>query len=138
MGVSRYHSVEAAWAARTTPADNGHLTWTGAAGTSARTPIFTWHDKTYSAAAVAFRIRTGRDPQGYCAAECGRKHCIAPAHVEDTPGRTRLREQLRAIVGIGPRQTTCRRGHDQNIHGRLDGDGIAYCNTCINERRAAA
>ena len=138
MGASPYPTLEAAWAARARETDSGHMEWTGERGTSAGTPVMRYREQAYTARAIAFRLRTGRDPIGYVTAECGHNGCVAPAHVEDTPGRARVREQYRYLTGITRRAATCRRGHDQAIHGRYDNRGHAYCNTCITERRAAA
>jgi hypothetical protein len=58
------------------------------------------------------------------------QQCVEPHHVEDEPGRTRLREQLRHVTGMPARAAQCKRGHDQAGHGRYTPDGVAYCHTC--------
>lgn len=123
-------TLDEKWAQRTQPVEGGHLEWTGERGTTSGTPLLRYRDQNHTAAAVAFRRRTGRDPVGHVKAECGVHQCVAPEHVEDEPGRDRLREQLRYLLGMGERPQFCRRGHDQAEHGRLLPDGVAYCRTC--------
>ena len=124
-----YPSVEAAFRARTRPVAGGHLEWTGPRQANG-TPVFRHRGKMYTASRIAFRLRTGREPQGYAQPECDMDHCVEPAHIEDTPGRTRLREQLRYLGGGRSRPSQCRSGHDQTLHGRLYADGRAYCAIC--------
>jgi hypothetical protein len=76
-------TVEDPFWRRTRPAGDGHLDWTGyrnAKGTA------TFHSKHvgYSALRIAYRIRTGRDPEGYAHAVCDRPGCVAPDHVADS------------------------------------------------------
>ncbi|MFE1925836.1 hypothetical protein ACFW91_25095 [Streptomyces asoensis] len=123
-------SLEEKWAVHTRPVDGGHLEWTGERVGTSRSPVMRYREKSYSPTAIAFRQRTGRDPVGQVKAECEHHQCVAPAHVEDEPGRIRLREQLRHLTGMGPRKPECRRGHDQAEHGRYQSDGVAYCHAC--------
>lgn len=124
-------SIEEAWARRTRAVDGGHLKWTGRytlrrAGQS------------YSPAAVAFRIRTGRDPQGTMRATCAVFRCVAPDHVDDAAGRAHTRAQIRAAKNLAPAPGACKRGHDQTVHGRLLTGGTTYCDACQNHRARAA
>lgn len=130
-------TLEQKWATFTKPAEGGHVEWTGERQSASGTPVLRYREKPYSSAAVAFRVRTGRDPVGYVFAECGVRHCVAPAHVEDEPGRARAREQLRLITGRGERPETCVHGHDQAEHGLYESDGRAYCGACKRAQRAA-
>ncbi|WP_435218356.1 hypothetical protein [Streptomyces sp. bgisy034] len=134
MGVAcppqHTHTLESKWAERARPIEGGHLEWAGERGNVSGTPLIRYREQTYTAAAVAFRMRTGRDPVGPVKAECGVHQCVAPGHVEDAPGRDRLREQLRFLLGKGERPARCRRDHDQAEHGRLLPDGVAYCRAC--------
>lgn len=123
-------TLEQKWAALTRPLDGGHLEWLGQRGASSNTPVMKYKDRTYSAAGIAFRQRTGREPVGQVYAECGVTHCIAPAHVDDQPGRLRTREQLRYIKGFRARKPVCVHGHDQAVWGRYEPDGDAYCDAC--------
>lgn len=129
-------TIEEKWARDTRPLDGGHIEWTGERATGG-TPLVSYKEKHHSAAAVAFRIRTGRDPQGYAIADCGMKHCVAPEHVEDEVGRLRNREQLRYLTGGRERKPFCRHGHDQAEHGRYEQDGTAYCEACKREQKQA-
>lgn len=124
-------TIEAKWAARTIPTPDGHLRWTGAYA-------LRWDGLQHSPGVIAFHIRTGRDPIGRVQADCGTRHCVQPTHVDDAAGRARTRAQIRAIHGIPPPAPACRRGHDQARHGRLDSDGIAYCDACIVRRKQVA
>lgn len=119
-------TLEEKWKTNTRPVDGGHLQWIGERGSSTRTPVMRYWPKTYSAAAIAFRIKHGRDPKGHVFAECGFTHCVAPDHVNDEPGRMAARAQLRRVE----RKPYCAHSHDQAVHGRLAPDGVAYCEAC--------
>lgn len=116
-------TLEEKWWSRTVPTSDGHLMWTGA-------PDMRWQGRVHKSTRIAFRIGHGREPIGYVRPDCGTPGCIHPRHVEDQPGRQRTRTQLRALRGLGDRPPTCANGHDQDVHGRLDQYGKAYCNTC--------
>jgi hypothetical protein len=123
-------TLQARWAARTTPAPGGHLMWQGAHQVR-------FHGTIHQPARVAFTIRTGRQPVGKVWSDCGVTGCVAPNHVDDQPGRQRTRQQLRAVQGLPPRPPICAHGHGQNTHGRLDERGHAYCNACVRQGAAA-
>lgn len=131
-------SLDEKWRANTREVDGGHLEWIGEHGRSTGTPVMRYREKTYTAARLAFRMRTGREPEGYAFAECDRQHCVAPAHVEDEPGRQAAREQLRYLMGGQQRAEQCRQGHDQAEHGKYESTGTAYCAKCSNDRKKAA
>lgn len=131
-------TIEDKWREYTKPAGGGHMEWTGERGFTSRTPMLSFKAKHYSAAAIAFRMRTGRDPEGFVLADCGRKHCVAPDHVEDETGRQRNREQLRYLQGGRKRPERCTNGHEQSEHGRLTTDGRQYCDTCKRGRDRVA
>jgi len=120
-------SIQKAWAARTRPIPGGHLKWVGGY-------VLRRGGQTYSPAAVAFRIRTGRDPEGSVRATCPAFRCVAPEHVDDAAGRARTRAQIRADKGLPPPPPICKRGHDQAVHGRLLANGAPYCDACANHR----
>lgn len=126
-----YTSAEEKWRAPVRPVDGGHLEWTGERGSASGTPVMRYREKSYSPAGIAFRIRHGREPEGYARAECGLVHCVAPEHVDDTVTRTRDRAALAALTGRWHRlETECRRGHDYAQHGRYLPDGSRYCDRC--------
>lgn len=131
MNRPGYASIEAKWAARTTPVNGGHLQWSGG-------PWLRWHDTLHRPARIAYRIRTGREPVGQVRPDCGRPGCVAPNHVEDQPGRQAVRAQLRAVRGLPPRPAVCAQGHDQKQYGRLDQHGRAYCNPCATSDKGVA
>lgn len=126
-------TLEERWQRHAKPADGGHMEWTGERSPSGR-PLISHRYRHRSAAAVSFRIRTGRDPVGHALADCGMRHCVAPEHVEDMPGRRRNREQLRYLSGGGALPEECAAGHAQSEHGRVGTDGRAYCETCKRAR----
>lgn len=128
--VEQTRTLEEKWALFARPVDDGHVEWAGEHATGSGTPVMRHKEQYYSPAAVAFRIRTGRDPEGYAIADCGRKHCVAPEHVEDEPGRLRTREQLRYLTSGRARKPACGFGHDQAVHGAYEPDGVAYCREC--------
>lgn len=129
-------TLEQAFHAYTSATDGGHLTWTGPRSING-TAILTHDGRPRSARRVAFRIHTGREPVGRVQPECGVGDCIAPAHVEDVPGRIRSRAALRAVaLGLPARTGNCRNGHDQAEHGRIETDGRAYCAICQRGAKA--
>lgn len=129
-------TLQQKWATFTRPADDGgHVEWTGERQKSNGTPVMRYREKPYTAARVAFIVKYGREPVGYVFAECGVRHCVAPAHVDDEPGRLRAREQLRFLTGRGEPRETCAAGHDRAEHGRYGGDGRPYCAACKRARK---
>lgn len=131
-------TLEDKWRSNTRPLDGGHLEWTGERVGKARTPVMRYRDACYSPAAIAFRIKHGREPEGYVIAECGVRQCVAPDCVEDEAGRQRLREQLRLLLGGPERKPHCVHGHDLAEHGRYSPDGrTAYCEACKADRKRA-
>ncbi|MEU3124388.1 hypothetical protein ABZ696_29500 [Streptomyces albidoflavus] len=124
--VQRVQTLDEKWAANTRAADGGHVEWTGERGSSSGTPVMRYREQSYSPAAVAFRMRTGRAPQGYVFAGCGMKHCVAPEHVDDEAGRRAARAKLHP----GPLTGRCKYGHERAEHGRFEPDGTAYCARC--------
>jgi DNA-binding NarL/FixJ family response regulator len=130
-------SLEERWQQYVREVDGGHLEWTGPRATnSSGTPILRFLGSWYSAAGIAFRMRTGRDPQGQVRAECNVAHCVAPACVEDEPGRQALRLQLRRLQGLpDPPTGTCDNGHDLAKEGRLGSRLDPYCEGCKRDAR---
>ncbi|MEW2068447.1 hypothetical protein [Streptomyces sp. NPDC007346] len=137
-GGPQFATVEELWATLVRPVDGGHLEWLGPRSSASRTPILRLRGKSASPAGIAFRKRTGRDPVGQVRAECGFRHCVDPAHVDDEPGRRRVREQVRAVRGLGPPPAFCRHGHDQAEHGKFEQDGEAYCEACKRDQKRTA
>lgn len=117
-----------------TPAPGGHLIWGGTRAVDGGTPTFRHAAGRYFARRVMFQHTHGRTPQGIVRVTCDQPLCIA--HIDDTPGRQRIHQQIRALNGLGPRPDTCTNGHGQNQHGRIDPDGHAYCEACVRTRRA--
>lgn len=138
-GTPQLLTVDEKWAERTRPVDGGHLEWTGERQRTSGTPVMRHSGATYTAAAIAFRIQHGTDPDGRAIPACGYPHCVAPDHIDDTARRNRDRAALRIVLGTSERPATCRRsGHDQNIHGRLGPDGVAYCQACKRDDKRTA
>lgn len=133
--VEQTRTIEEKWALFTRPTEGGHLEWTGTRGTSAGTPVLSYKEQLYTAAAIAFTIKNGREPQGYVKADCGMQHCVAPGHVEDAAGRRAKRAELRQIAGMPEQPSVCPNDHDQAEHGRLGPDGGAYCHACMMDRK---
>lgn len=65
-----------AFAARTTPAGDGHLDWIGSY-------YFKIRGVKHTARKVGFRQGHGRDPVGQVHTVCSRDGCVAPAHLAD-------------------------------------------------------
>jgi hypothetical protein len=131
-------TLEEKWRANTRQVEGGHLHWDGERQSQSGTPVLQYCGKDYSAAAIAFRIRTGRDAQGYAYADCDYHQCVAQEHVDDTPGRMQAREERRRLSGLPDRPAECIHGHDQAQHGRYEVGGRAYCQACKRRERSAA
>ncbi|MFF0295578.1 hypothetical protein ACFYS8_13295 [Kitasatospora sp. NPDC004615] len=132
-------TLEEKWAERTRPLADGHLEWTGERQNASRTPVLRYRGRSYSPAAIAFRMQHGVAPVGQAFSGCGTRHCVAPAHVDDTARRIRDRNALRVVLGTAARPAVCRRaGHDQSVHGRIQPNGAAYCQACKRGDKAAA
>lgn len=82
-GFKRAATVEDLFWRRTQPAEDGHLDWGGHL-TSNGTPGIHWNRAMHSALRIAYRIRTGHDPEGYAHVTCEHSGCVAPQHVDDT------------------------------------------------------
>ncbi|MGC0427644.1 hypothetical protein RKD32_003999 [Streptomyces sp. SAI-195] len=118
--------------------EGGHMEWAGRRTKNTGTPVFTHHERTYTARSIAFRAHTGRDPEGYVTAECDQPEwCVAPAHLEDEPGRTRARAALAVITGRATSLVECNRGHATAEHRRYLPDGAPYCGACHAEAKHA-
>ncbi|MFF4751798.1 hypothetical protein [Streptomyces sp. NPDC001270] len=131
-------TIEQKFMTYTRPVEGGHLEWTGRRTKQNGTPVFTHHERQHTARSIAFRAAHRRDPEGYVTAECDQPEwCVAPEHVEDEPGRTRLRAQLAAVVGTATNLAECNRGHDTATHRRYDRNGHPYCGTCHQEAKRA-
>ncbi|MEU9141683.1 hypothetical protein AB0D33_38085 [Streptomyces sp. NPDC048404] len=127
-------TIEQKFATYTQALDGGHLVWTGR-HTRNGTPVFTHRERTYTARSIAFRVATGRAPEGYVTTECENPECVAPAHVADEPGRTKLRAQLAAVLGTATALVECNRGHATAQHRRYLPDGHPYCAKCSAENK---
>jgi hypothetical protein len=128
-------TVEEKWRQFARPVDGGHMEWTGERVGPSRSPVMRHKEVFHSPAAVAFEIRHGCPAKGYTIADCGRDQCVAPDHVQDEAGRLAKREEIRRASGRGDRPGTCPHGHDQDEHGRLEGDGRPYCEACKRARK---
>jgi hypothetical protein len=91
-------TIEQAWQANVRSVDRGHMQWIGGYN-NAGVPTFTYRSRPTSSRVVAFRIRTGREPVGYVKVECDRPDCVAPAHVDDRPGRENTARLLTELGG---------------------------------------
>ncbi|WP_329622955.1 hypothetical protein OG357_23100 [Streptomyces sp. NBC_01255] len=117
--------------------DGGHMEWVGRHTKSSGTPVFSFAGRTVTARTVAFQLARGGAPEGYVTTECDHEGCVAPEHVEDEPGRNRLRAQLAALTGQESTRTACVRGHAAAEHRRYLPNGSPYCGTCQDMAKAA-
>ncbi|MGR7003433.1 hypothetical protein ACU686_44755 [Yinghuangia aomiensis] len=129
-------TAEDHWETLVVAVDGGHLEWTGARASRTGIPVMYFRGRSFSPARIAFRKRTGRDPVGHVRVECGHPHCLAPDHLDDDTGRTRVRAQLAAMEGRRFKDH-CTHGHDQAEHRRYSAHGKTYCNACRQARKAA-
>lgn len=137
----RFATPEEKWESLVRPVDGGHLEWLGergGRGGRGQSPVMRFRGKCVSPAGIAFTKRTGRPPVGMVRAECDYPECIAPACVEDEPGRTQYRAQLRAIHGLPAPPPICANGHDQAVEGRYEKSGSPYCRACKADRKRTA
>ncbi|MFD4569348.1 hypothetical protein ACFWOX_33925 [Streptomyces sp. NPDC058467] len=82
---------------RVQPTDDGHMEWTGYRDKSG--VIGLRHGGTfYTAYRLAFRIATGRDPEGYALPTCEHEHCVKPGHHADRLDRER-EQRVDALYG---------------------------------------
>jgi hypothetical protein len=131
----KYATAEQKWLDHVRPVDGGHLEWTGERSGRSNTPVMRFREKSARPSGIAFRWAHGREPVGQVRPECDYPHCQAPAHVDDEPGRQRVREALRTVRGLGERPAVCPAGHDQATEGRLEPDGAPYCLACKRAQR---
>lgn len=110
-GTKKAGSLEDLFWRRTQPAGDGHLNWTGHRSGKG-TATLHWGKNVHSALRVAYRIRTGHDPDGYAHATCNHPGCIAPDHVDDS-AITPRRPHHRSATGRTPN------GSDQDIEALL-------------------
>jgi hypothetical protein len=86
-------TLQQAFKARVEPVGGGHLLWVGRIS-SAGVPVLSWHGEHTTAARVAFKIDTGREPVGQVRATCTYPRCVAPGHQADRLMREALAETL--------------------------------------------
>ncbi|MCY0957669.1 hypothetical protein [Streptomyces sp. H27-H5] len=126
------------WKSLVREVDGGHLEWLGERGGPSRTPVMRFRERSVTPAGIAFTQRTGRAPVGAVRAECDYPGCMAPAHVDDAPGRMLIRSQIRALRGLPAPPAHCQQGHDQAVHGRYETAGAPYCLACKRDQKRAA
>jgi hypothetical protein len=86
------------WAVHAEPVSGGHLRWTGPVRNG--TPVLTSGRQTTTAYRWAWRLRTGRDPEGPVRPGCGMPACVAPLHLTDT-GQTSTDPVDQAVLAAG-------------------------------------
>jgi uncharacterized protein (DUF433 family) len=88
-GKKAAESLEAAFLRHTKKSDGGHMQWTSHVQSDG-SRIFRWQNRTWTASQAAFEIGHGRPAVGKALPMCDRAGCVAPAHVQDRPGRDQL------------------------------------------------
>lgn len=73
-----------------TPTGDGHMEWSGPRANG--TPTLRHAGRQLSAYRVAYRIATGREPEGYALPSCGREGCVRPGHHADRADRAASRK----------------------------------------------
>lgn len=76
---------------RVKPTDDGHMEWIGYR-TKDGTPGLRHGGTFYTANRLAYRMATGRDPEGYALPSCGRDNCVKPGHHADRADRAEARK----------------------------------------------
>lgn len=110
-GIKKAGSLEDLFWQRTQPTSDGHLDWTGHRN-SKGTATLHWNRDVHTALRVAYRIRTGNDPDGYAHGTCNHPGCVHPDHVDDSAVTPR-RPHHRSANGRTPN------GSDQDIEALL-------------------
>ncbi|MEU1309443.1 hypothetical protein ABZ419_11185 [Streptomyces cinnamoneus] len=138
-GATAAPTIEAAFHARTVPmaGGGGHLEWTGYTDKKTGHPVLRYDGRNWSPYRIAFQIRTGREPEGFCGPDCGVSGCVAPEHVDDSATKQRTRRALAALNGQRPLLKECRRGHDLAVHRQYTPKGSSYCGACVTDRMRA-
>ena len=86
-------TVEDRFWRRAIPTDDGHLLWPGITAHGAE--LRHSDGRTETVHRIAFRIGTGRRPDGLVRTGCDKAGCVHPRHVEDAA----MRRQYAAIFG---------------------------------------
>lgn len=92
-GPPRPPSIEDEFRRLAEPIEDEHVRWNGKHTGGA--PLVVWRQITRSAYQVAFELQHGRPPVGRVSPGCGRRGCVAGAHVEDQA----MRDTYAAIFG---------------------------------------
>lgn len=82
-------SLEAAFLRHAENTRGGHMQWTTSVQNDG-SRAFRWQGRFWTAGQAAFEIEHGRPASGKALPVCGMPQCIAPAHVQDKPGRLQL------------------------------------------------
>lgn len=104
-GVPPAASLEDAFNARTRATADGHLIWTGHITRARNAPMLRYRGRELSAYRIAWRIRTGCEPDGHVRPMCGVPGCVAPACVDDRTTRQRDRAALAGLLAARPAST---------------------------------
>lgn len=117
--------------------DGDHILWTGSISRTGR-PALYYQGRTYSPRRIAWRLAHGAEPAGIVRATCNQPLCVA--HIEDTAARQRTHYTMRTVIGYDDAPDHCRNDHPRDEHGRIDGNGVAYCVECQrhSKRRSRA
>lgn len=92
-------SFEDVFRAYATPAEDGHVRWTGAVSSS-NVPAAWMSNKFRSAYRIAFELHHGREPIGRVKVACGTPVCVAGGHLEDRQIREANRRADNAFDAI--------------------------------------
>ncbi|MFC9465176.1 hypothetical protein [Streptomyces coelicoflavus] len=84
---------------RVQPTDDGHMKWTGHLNTTG-SPAVRHGGRTLSAYRIAYRLATGREPEGYALPSCDRDGCVKPGHHSDRADREREKRVDALYAGI--------------------------------------
>ncbi|MGQ5576043.1 hypothetical protein [Streptomyces sp. ECR3.8] len=71
--------------------DGDHMAWTGYRN-STGAPSLRHGGRNLSAYRIAYRMATGREPDGYALPSCGRDGCVKPGHHADRADRAEARK----------------------------------------------
>ncbi|MFJ5156352.1 Trp family transcriptional regulator [Streptomyces sp. NPDC088353] len=105
------------------PYGDGHARWTGPwAGRMPQVCHPGKGGRKESALRIAFRMRHGREPQGYVRPFCSEPDCVASGHLADRTIRDNLKRQSNAPRGTKPADPAPRRTPDQAAAMKIRAD----------------
>lgn len=103
---------------RVQPTEDGHMEWTGYR--VGGTPALRHGGCHRTAYRIAYRIATGREPEGHALPSCGRDHCVRPGHHADRADRARAEARATAVRAWARGRKRAARAREREREKRVD------------------